>query len=156
MLKSIFLRKHGQVCSSNFLYKGDLFSLYRDINELRNRHKDGRDVPPISAALDENNIYQHIEVFKALFLKALNDNQFFLLKHIEKRSSSLNSLLRGLSKEHDISLSTLKHNARVLRDLDLIDYGSKHDPKPVTLTEPGKIILCILKEGEKDDRIGGE
>ena len=85
-----------------------------------------------------------------MFLKALNENQLFLLENVDGVDSSLTSFLKKLCNKHDKSLSTLKHNARVLRDFDLIEYGSKNNPEPVTLTEHGQTLLYILNSEESD------
>ncbi len=38
----------------------------------------------------------------------------------------------------------MKDNARILKNLELIEYGSKNNPKSVILTDDGKIVLHIL------------
>ena len=104
------------------------------------------DALPIRAAPNKIKRTDHIEVFKALFLKALNNNQLLILENIEGEDGSLNSFLRELSDSSDTPLSTLKLNARILKDLELIDYGTKDEPEPVVLTEHGEMILDILEE----------
>ncbi|MGM0510967.1 MAG: hypothetical protein ACQESD_07595 [Thermoplasmatota archaeon] len=74
----------------------------------------------------------------------MNDNQIFLLKNIDGEYRSLNSFLRDITNDSDRPLSTLKLNARILKDLELITYGSRKDPQPVELTEPGKVVLEFL------------
>ncbi|MFW6305633.1 MAG: hypothetical protein ACOC1V_07635, partial [Candidatus Saliniplasma sp.] len=105
--------------------------LYRD-NFVR--EFSGRDAPPISTAriTDKNN--PNMQVYRELFLRALNDNQIFLLKNIDGESRSLNDFLREVTKNSEKPFSTLKLNARILKDLDLITYGSRTDPEPVELT----------------------
>lgn len=110
------------------------------------RRLSGRDALPISAARMKDDDSPKIEIFGDLFLRALNDNQIFLLKHIDGESRSLNSFLREITETSERSLSTLKLNARILKDLELIDYGSKTDPEPVRLTEVGEEVLWILEE----------
>ena len=106
----------------------------------------GCDALPISTARMKDNDNPKLEVYGDLFLRALNDNQIFLLKHIDGESRSLNSFLREITDTSERSLSTLKLNARILKDLELIDYGSKTDPEPVRLTEAGEEVLWILEE----------
>ncbi len=109
----------------------------------------GRDVPPIRAAPIEDNDNPDFRVYRDLFLRALNDNQIFLLENIDGEYRSLNRFLREITSDSDRSLSTLKLNARILKDLELITYGSRRDPQPVELTEPGKVILEFLQGREE-------
>lgn len=87
-------------------------------------------------------------MFKRLFLRALNENQILILGNIHGGHRSLNALLEELSREFNKPISTLKLNARILKELGLIQYGGKEDPKPVELTKPGKLVLKILGVGE--------
>ena len=43
--------------------------------------------------------------------------------------------------------STLKFNAKVLKELGLLDYGTTIDPVDVRLTDLGRLVLDILREG---------
>ncbi|MFW6041172.1 MAG: hypothetical protein ACOC85_04990 [Thermoplasmatota archaeon] len=76
----------------------------------------------------------------------MNDNQLFLLKHIDSSYRSLNSFLRHLSNQYEKPLSTLKRNAKILKELNLINYGDKNMPSPVELTTDGEIVLWILDQ----------
>lgn len=58
---------------------------------------------------------------------------------------TLNSLLKRISRKHGISLSTLKLNARILRDLDLISYNGF-----VKTTESGELVKKIVRCMEDD------
>lgn len=109
----------------------------------------GRDAPPIRAAPIKDSDNRDFQVYRDLFLRALNDNQIFLLENIESEYRSLNRFLREITNDSDRSLSTLKLNARILKDLELITYGSRRDPQPVELTEPGKVILEFLQGREE-------
>ncbi len=79
----------------------------------------------------------------------MNENQRLILRSINGRHRSLNSLLEELSRREKRPLSTLKLNARILKELGLIDYGTRDDPRPVRLTEEGLLVLRIL--GVNDD-----
>ena len=79
----------------------------------------------------------------------MNENQRLILRGINGRHRSLNSLLEELSRREKRPLSTLKLNARILKELGLIDYGTRDDPRPVRLTEEGLLVLRIL--GVNDD-----
>lgn len=114
--------------------------IYRHTNEKRDS-----DALPIRATPNKVKRTGHVEVFKALFLKALNNNQLLIMENIEGEDDSLNSFLRELSDRSDTPLSTLKLNARILKDLELIDYGTRKEPEPVILTEHGETILDILE-----------
>jgi len=95
------------------------------------------DAPPILMGPSEG-------VMRKLILRALNENQRLILRSIDGRHRSLNSLLEELSRRKRKPISTLKLNARILKELGLIDYGTKDDPRPVRLTEHGLLVLSIL------------
>ncbi|HHI01313.1 MAG TPA: hypothetical protein ENL40_07635 [Thermococcus litoralis] len=84
------------------------------------------------------------EVLRKLLLRALNENQRLILQNINGKHRSLNALLEELSRKEKKPLSTLKLNARILKELGLIDYGTKESPRPVILTKEGKLILRLL------------
>ncbi|WP_054840069.1 hypothetical protein [Thermococcus sp. JCM 11816] len=99
------------------------------------------DVPPILVTPPGGE-----EVIRKLVLRALNENQRLILRSINGRHRSLNSLLEELSRKERKALSTLKLNARILKELGLIDYGTKENPpRPVRLTEHGRMILSLLE-----------
>ena len=102
------------------------------------------DVPPMGDALPILMGPGRGEVIRKLILRALNENQRLILRSIDGRHRSLNSLLEELSRREKRPISTLKLNARILKDLGLIDYGTKEDPRPVRLTEHGLLVLSIL------------
>ncbi|MFO8110087.1 MAG: hypothetical protein R6U17_06185 [Thermoplasmata archaeon] len=133
------------------IYIGGFHQGNRDSYALSDGNKKGRDALPISVAPQHDEIDEHLEVFRNLFLKALNDNQIFLLDHINGERKSLNSLLNYLCDKHDKPMSTLKLNARILKNLELIDYGSKNNPRPVELTNGGEFIRTIIRC--KDDEV---
>lgn len=56
----------------------------------------------------------------------------------------MTSLLRSLSEEFGIPLSTLKLNARILRKLNLISYGSMGKVKEAELRALGVFVLRLL------------
>jgi len=99
------------------------------------------DVPPISVT---QNPEHELAVFRRLFLRALNGNQVLILRSINGKHRSLNALLEEISRETRKPISTLKLNAKILKELGLIDYGEKNNPKPVELTEHGRLVLKIL------------
>lgn len=117
---------------SNTFYKGYNSNFNSDSDAL-----------PIYEALSRGN-KENIAVVQRLFLKALNQNQIILLNHIGEDGVSLNAFLNKLSKMRGIPLSTLKLNARILKELYLIDYGCRSERIPVTLTPQGKAILKII------------
>jgi len=125
------------------IYPKDLYTV------IKSRGFSGRDAPPIRAAPIKDSDNPDFHVYRDLFLRALNDNQIFLLENIDGKYRSLNRFLREITDDSDRSLSTLKLNARILKDLELITYGSRKDPQPVELTEPGKVILEFLQGREE-------
>jgi len=66
---------------------------------------------------------------------------------VEKRKDRITRILSELSEMHSVPYSTLKFNAKVLKDLELLDYGTAVDPVDVRLTDLGRLVLAILREG---------
>jgi len=60
----------------------------------------------------------------------------------------MTSLLRELSEEWGIPLSTLKLNARILRELNLVSYGSINDKRDARVEKLGSFVLGLLQEGD--------
>ena len=58
----------------------------------------------------------------------------------------MTSLLHGLSEEYGIPLSTLKLNARILRGLNLISYGSVRKKRHAELEALGSFVLGLLMD----------
>jgi len=56
----------------------------------------------------------------------------------------MTSLLHSLSEEHGIPLSTLKLNARILRGLNLISYGSTREKRLAEVEALGSFVLGLL------------
>jgi hypothetical protein len=79
-------------------------------------------------------------------LRTLNDNQLLLLNAISERNQSLTSLLKQLSVEYGIPLSTLKLNARILRELNMINYGSVRERKEAELNDLGRFVMSVMTE----------
>ncbi len=144
------MKPYRPVDQSNDLNISPFVCDISDSDALPIREEYGRDAPPISVAPLEGSAEEHVEVFRNLFLRALNDNQRFLLEHINGDKRSLNKLLNHLCDRYDIPVSTLKLNARILKDLYLIDYGCRDDPVPVTLTSYGKMIRDIIKKDNEE------
>ena len=85
-----------------------------------------------------------VDDLRVLILRTLNDNQLLVLNAVAEREQSLTSLLKQLSQEYQIPLSTLKLNARILRELNLISYGSIRDKRTAQLESLGSFILRLL------------
>lgn len=66
---------------------------------------------------------------------------------MEKRKDRITRILTELSEKQMVPYSTLKFNAKVLKELELLDYGTAVDPVDVRLTDSGKLVLTILREG---------
>jgi len=79
-----------------------------------------------------------------LILRTLNQNQVIVLKAVADNEQSLTSLLKQLSEDHGVPLSTLKLNARILRELNLISYGSIADRKTARLEDLGQFIFGLI------------
>ena len=79
-----------------------------------------------------------------MILRTLNQNQVIVLKAVADNEQSLTSLLKQLSEDHGVPLSTLKLNARILRELNLISYGSIADRKTARLEDLGQFIFGLI------------
>lgn len=99
---------------------------------------DGRASIPISE--------DSVADLRKLVLRTLNDNQILILSEVAKRKETMTSLLRALSEEFSIPLSTLKLNGRILRELNLISYGSSEEVAEARLGTLGFFILRLLSE----------
>jgi transketolase len=76
-------------------------------------------------------------------LRTINKNQVLILTHIPRIPASVTSVLREISRKYQIPLSTLKRNAQILRDLNLIRYGEPPNFFGVELTELGRFISSL-------------
>ena len=63
---------------------------------------------------------------------------------VSERDQSLTSTLKQLSEEYGIPLSTLKLNARILRELKLISYGSIHNKRSARLENLGNFVVDLV------------
>ncbi len=86
------------------------------------------------------------DILRKLILRALNNNQRLILRNLNDQGTSLNAFLEKLSRKENRPLSTLKLNARILKDLGLIEYGTKEESKPVRLTPHGKLVLHLMEK----------
>lgn len=74
--------------------------------------------------------------------KALNKNQILLLKKIKTNSKfTITALIETVSRENKVPVSTLKLNAKILKNLGLIEFGNSHGVK---LTSSGVLILNLM------------
>ena len=85
-----------------------------------------------------------INDLRRLILRTLNDNQLLILTSVASQRRSLTSLLKDLSETREIPLSTLKLNARILRELNLISYGSIREKKTAEVEKLGSFVLRLL------------
>lgn len=70
-----------------------------------------------------------------------------MLNAVSERDQSLTSLLKQLSEEYGVPLSTLKLNARILRELKLISYGSIHNKRSARLEDLGSFVVGLVNQG---------
>lgn len=85
-----------------------------------------------------------ISDLRRLVLRTLNDNQTLILLNVARQRRTMTSLLRSLSEEFGIPLSTLKLNARILRDLNLVSYGSTEGGREAEVLPLGDFVLRLL------------
>jgi len=79
---------------------------------------------------------------KRVLFRAFNKNQLLILQEVAKNSRrTITSLLLQMEKKYRIPLSTLKLNAKILRELSLIECGSRSIAK---LAKSGEIIVDLL------------
>ncbi len=79
-----------------------------------------------------------------MLARSLNTNQKIILLAIShNRTLTISSLLRKIEKEQKISLSTLKLNSKILRELRLIESGNG---SVATLTELGSFSIGLIGE----------
>ena len=97
-------------------------------------------VPPIRS-LEANE-----EDLRRLLLRALNENQVLILSNIGEREERVSRILQRISDTRGVPLSTLKLNAKILRELRLIRYGTLSEPDEAKLTHLGKSVLEIVDD----------
>ncbi|MCK4583203.1 hypothetical protein KAU18_07795 [Candidatus Bathyarchaeota archaeon] len=85
-----------------------------------------------------------VDNLRSLILRTLNDNQLLVLNAVSERDQSLTSLLKQLSEEYGVPLSTLKLNARILRELKLISYGSIRNKRSARLEDLGSFVIGLV------------
>ena len=86
---------------------------------------------------------------RQVLLRAFNKNQICILSEVEKNSAgTITSLLNRIYSEKRIPVSTLKLNARILKELGLVEFGNSECAR---LTELGEFLAKIIggdKNGE--------
>lgn len=90
-----------------------------------------------------------MEDLKRLALRSINKYQVIILRQIPKVPTSITSVLREIARKHNVTLSSLKRNANLLRDLNLITYGDAPSFEGVQLTELGHLLTNLIVEEEK-------
>lgn len=89
-----------------------------------------------------------LEDLHRLLLRTINKNQLLILTHMPRVPTSITSILKEISKKFNVPLSTLKRNAKILKDLNLITYGDNSNFRGVELTELGRLVSRIMASGE--------
>jgi len=85
-----------------------------------------------------------VEDLRRLLLRTLNDNQLLILSRIASNNRPLTGLLINISRETGVPLSTLKLNARILRELNLISYGSVEERREAEVEPVGAFVLRLM------------
>lgn len=84
---------------------------------------------------------------KKLLVKGLTKNQILiLLKLKENENNTITCLIYDIYNKQNVPISTLKLNAKLLKDFNLISYGSVKQPKTAELTDLGKMVIEIIDE----------
>lgn len=89
-----------------------------------------------------------MEDLRRLLLRTLNDNQLLILGRVAADDRPLTGLLIKLSEETGVPLSTLKLNARILRELNLISYGSVGERREAEVEPVGNLVLRLIDASE--------
>lgn len=55
-------------------------------------------------------------------------------------------LLNEISEKYEIPISTLKLNAKILKELNLISYGTASNPRNAKLSNLGRFIIDLIGE----------
>jgi hypothetical protein len=83
---------------------------------------------------------------RRLLLRSINDNQRLILTHVEQSTGRITPFLQELSSIYGIPLSTLKFNAKILKDLNLITYPTASMRNEVEVSKLGQLVLSIIDE----------
>ena len=81
---------------------------------------------------------------RRLLLRALNENQVLILSNISGRGERVSHILQRICDARGVPLSTLKLNAKILRELRLIRYGTLSMPDEAQLTSLGREVLRLV------------
>jgi len=85
---------------------------------------------------------EYREGFGLVLRRSLNNNQILILTEIDKGAGkTITATLKYISRDSGISLSTLKLNAKILRELGLIIYA---EYRAAELTEFGAVIFNFI------------
>lgn len=84
---------------------------------------------------------------RSVVLKALNRNQILVLSNADGYIR-ITSLLQELSARYGIPISTLKLNAKILKELGLLEFNGL----PAETTPSGKLVLRLINSGNGDNR----
>ena len=87
---------------------------------------------------------------RRLLLRTLNDNQVLILANVVGERRTLTSLLKKISEESGVPLSTLKLNARILRELNMISYGSVEERRLAEVKPLGSLVLRLLDRKKEE------
>jgi len=85
------------------------------------------------------------EGLKRIFLRAINRNQQLILSQVGENKGRITPALQQISGKHGVPLSTLKLNAKIMRDLGLIRYGTVSTRSSVELTDLGRFVLGVIE-----------
>ena len=80
----------------------------------------------------------------------MNKNQTLILNEISNNEENITETLRKISKNTNIPISTLKLNSQILKDLDLIEFGSSSKFQLAKLTDFGNDVLKIIGDDENE------
>ena len=89
---------------------------------------------------------EHKENLRLLLARALNKNQILILSQVKNtKNETITRILNRISFSQDIPLSTLKLNAKILKDLNLITFGNNSHFQAAKLTDFGRFIFKTIR-----------
>ncbi len=94
-----------------------------------------------------------LEDLRRIILRTINKDQVLILNNVPSVPASITSVLREVSRKHNVPLPVLRRNAETLRGLNLIMYDEAQRFSGVELTELGQFVSG-LTEGEEPTLTG--
>ena len=89
-----------------------------------------------------------LDDLRRLVLRNISRDQILILTNIPDVPTSITSVLREVSRRHNVPLGSLRGQATVLRELKLLDYSEPPVFKGASLTALGEFVADFTMEDE--------